>query len=904
MSLVAIVLLAVIAVGAQPNHDQGILLQTVQPGDYVPGEAIVGFYGPLPYYNQEMPYLIAQKYNLKIIDQNDFLCAMLYSNVDNGTFSLLQKDENIKYVERNHFVSASLIPDDPGWNNQWGPDRIDAPLAWDLTTGSSDVIVAVIDSGIDYNHPDLNGNYLDTGYDWVNQDNDPMDDYGHGTHCAGIIGAEGNNLQGIAGINWEVKMMAEKVLDQNGDGTWWNLAWGIVHARNNGAKIISMSLGGNYYSEHSKQAVNFAYNQGCLLVAASGNHGTPPVTYPARYAGVIAVGAINKQDALACFSSYGPNQELVAPGKNIYSTFIPDAYLSMVCNDNDGDGYDNCSGTSIACSHVAGVAALMLSLNPDLTNEEIRCILQATAEDQIGDPAEDIPGEDDYYGYGLVDAYEAVLAANFRYSIEVTPNSHEITLPDPGFVEFTVTVTLLQGTPQAVELELDSYYPPNDYIPEFDSGSGVPNPEFTSILTISAEEPQLAKILRVVGSSDTAGCDVICHSNFFTVSTDPVPPGDLVWIKTSEEDNGSVSPRLGDVWTSPWIWSYPDPPHIGETDNNLYVKVKNIGNTYSGPVLVKPYFNEYPWTIPVKDWPSLGTKTIPNIPAGGFEDVFWEDWFIPSGWPEHFCVFVQAWRPGYEDFDDTFDIQDYNNIAQKNFAGVYTGSAYKTIFTFENPTAKPMEITVYMEPPDNDWTVDLCMPSDKRGRVVITPLIIPPKQQKDLELTINPGIEGEGDVNIWYTIKGYEEIYPDLFKFTFHVKRCGEEPDEEKKYLTGVYSTFNLYHDVVEMYVRAINDDYSNVIYDLEIFREDQHPMWDSIEVLETPEGWSYEDFGCGVRFYTETNPLLKCQRVRFVFRVTAKRISWYIRIHVTDKNHQNMGMIVGTRWWLYYYPV
>lgn len=947
MSVVAIVVLAVISAGAQPSYNQEILLQTVQPGDYVQDQAIVGFYGPLPYFGQEMPfygpssyfsqgmpYIIADRYNLEIIDTNDDLCAVLYSNVGDETFSLLQQDEDVKYVERNHFVYASqTLPNDPDWPLQWGPERIDAPYAWDITTGSSGatvpvVIVAVIDTGIDYSHPDLNDNYLARGYDWVNDDDDPMDDNGHGTHCAGIIGAEGNNGQGIAGMNWETNIIAEKVLDSNGGGNAWDVASGIVHARNNGAKIISMSLGGPD-NEHIYQAVKFAYNQGCLLVAASGNDDTD-VSFPAKYDEVIAVGAINQNDdrcteddwdplhqwAGQQGSNYGNELELMAPGDYIYST-MPTYHVTL--NDyenypwNQGNNfqqdYDYMGGTSMACPHVAGVAALMWTISPELANEEIRCILRETAEDQVGDPTEDTPGWDQFYGHGLVDAYEAVSAANFRYFIEVTPNSQVITVP--GSVDFTVNVNLIQGTPQTVNLDLDPYYPPSPYTHSFSQNSGTP--PYTSILTIEASSPQLPKILRVVGSSDTAGCPIIRHSNFFTVSTEE-PIGDLIWIKTSPQDDGvTLNPRLGDVWRSPWIRSDPESPIIGET-NKLYVTVGNIDpNTDSGPVLVKPYFNEYPFTIPIKDFPSLEAKTIDNISAGGSVEVSWDNWELPSGWPEHFCVFVQAWRPGYEDFDDTFDIQNNNNIAQKNFRGVYTSSPYTTIFTFENPTTKPMEITIFMKPPtiywevpNIIWTVDLCMPSykDEEQGVVVTPLIIPPKQQKDLQLTIFPGIEGEGDVHIWYTIKGYDRIYPDLTGFTFHVKRCREEPAEEKKYLTSVHSTFNLYHDVVEMYVRVINEDYSNVIYDLEIFREDQQPMWDSIEVIETPEGWSFEDLGCGVKFYTETNPLLKCQRVRFVFRVTAKRISWYIRIHVTDKDHQNMGMIIGTRWWLYYYPV
>ena len=877
------IILALVAAEAQPNYNQGILLQTVQPHDYVPGQAIVGFYGPTSFL-QEVPWILANQYSLKVSDTNYELCAVLYSNVDDETFSLLQGDENVKYVQRNYIGELAIIPNDPDWSlHQWGPQRIDAPDAWDITTGSSEVIVAVIDTGIDYNHLDLNDNYLSGGYDWVNHDSDPMDDNGHGTHCAGIIGAEGNNGEGIAGMNWHIKLLAEKVIKANGNGTQWDFGKGVVHAVNNGADIISISLG--WFDDPDgflRQAIQFAYNQNRLCIACSHNDSSNIIRFPARYPEVIAVGATDQSDSRCSWSNYGPDLDIVAPGDNIYST-LPN------------NSYGNLSGTSMACPHVAGVAALMLSTNPDLTIEEIRCILQTTAED-LG-----TAGWDDEYGHGLVNAYDAVLASNFRYSIEVTPSSDVITVP--GSVAFAVTVTLIQGMPQNVNLDLDTYYPPAPYTSSFSQNSGLP--PFTSTLTIGASSPQLPKILRVVGSSDTVGCPIIRHSNFFTVSTEE-PIGDLVWIKTSPQDNGTVNPRLGDVWKSPWIQSDPDPPQIGNT-NKLCITVGNIDpNVDSGPVLVKPYFNEYPFTIPIKDFPSLEAKTIDNIPAGQSVEVCWDNWELPSGWPKHFCVFVQAWRPGYEDFDESFDIQGNNNIAQKNFAGVYSSSPYKTVFTFENPTDKPMEITVYMQTPGPGWTVDLCIPSDYEEGYVVTPLLVPPKQQRDLQLTIDLGREEEGEVDIWYRIKGYEKIYPDLMKFTFYVKSCGckIDTDGEEKPLTGIYSTFNLYYDVVEMYVRVVKEDYSNLIYNIEICREDQQPMWDSIDVLETPPGWSFEDLGCGVRFYTETDPLIKCQRVRFVFRVTAERISWYMRIHVTDKDHQNVGMIVGTRWWLYHYPV
>jgi hypothetical protein len=126
----------------------------------------------------------------------------------------------------------------------------------------------------------------------------------------------------------------------------------------------------------------------------------------------------------------------------------------------------------------------------------------------------------------------------------------------------------------------------------------------------------------------------------------------------------------------------------------------------------------------------------------------------------------------------------------------------------------------------------------------------------------------------------------------------------EKQLLTGVHSTFTMYCGSVHLYVRVVNEEHSGVIYDIEILPENQQPLWDDVEGIEAPEGWNFEKIGNGVRFYTETNPLIMCHRTKFTFRVTAKRISWHMRIHVTDQNHQNMGIIISRRWYLYYYPV
>ncbi|MBN2019684.1 MAG: S8 family serine peptidase [Sedimentisphaerales bacterium] len=340
------------------------------------------------------------------IDANDSLQEILEA---------YRNDPDVEYAELNHIVRGLLTPDDPYYAVQWALDNtgqpypvsggatdsgtpdadIDAPDAWNIYTGGSDIIVAVIDSGVDYTHKDLVGNmWTDTngkyGYDYVNDDDDPMDDFGHGTHCAGIIAAMTNNSLDTAGVCWNARIMAVKSISSDNTGTESGAVSAIYYAVDNGADVLSNSWGGPY-SESIGQAVNYAYSQGVIIVAAAGNDNSSSPLYPAYYEHVISVAATDSDDNKASFSSYGEWVDIAAPGVDILSLRAKntDMYLRapgynpgdrFVPFGNPGATTYIASGTSMACPYVSGACALMLSANPALTSDEANAILVNTVD--------------------------------------------------------------------------------------------------------------------------------------------------------------------------------------------------------------------------------------------------------------------------------------------------------------------------------------------------------------------------------------------------------------------------------------------------------------------------------------------------------------------------------------------
>ncbi|MGD0495286.1 MAG: NosD domain-containing protein [Candidatus Bathyarchaeia archaeon] len=325
------------------------------------------------------------------------------------------------YIEPNMRYQIDAVPNDPEWSKQWGLRTIEADWAWNTTVGSHSILVAVVDTGIDWQHPDLAANYVALGYNWVNNDPNPMDDNGHGTHCAGVIAATINNSLGIAGLA-QVRIMGEKGLDASGIGSSSELAKAIVHAVNQGANIISCSWGSSAESTVLHEAVRYAYEHGVVVVAAAGNDATNVKHYPAAFDEVVAVAATDELDNPASFTNYGDWLKVAAPGVNIYSTVLGGTYAYM-------------SGTSMATPHVSGVAALIWSMFPNMTRDQVWAQLQYTADD-LG-----APGFDVYYGFGRVNA---------RKAVEQGPSDHDVlvlSLKTPPYLklgnEAVVNTTIL-----------------------------------------------------------------------------------------------------------------------------------------------------------------------------------------------------------------------------------------------------------------------------------------------------------------------------------------------------------------------------------------------------------------------------------------------------------------------------
>jgi subtilisin len=382
-------------------------------------DVLIGFHGPtiLP-----EDVAIVQAVGGQVRHVYSIVPAMAAS-VPEPALRGLAQDRRVRVIEPDgqfHIISHNEFSDSAELNNTWGVKHIGSGLVHATGNVGGRIKVAVIDSGIDYNHPEFQGVHQG-GYNFVANNDNPFDDNGHGTHVAGTVAAARNNL-GVVGVAPGVKLYALKVLGANGSGSFSSVIAALDWCVREGIHISNNSYGsGSNPGTIVQNAFDNSAAAGVLHIAAAGNAGTPGgkgnnVGYPARYPSVIAVAATTQSDTRASFSSTGPDVELAAPGVSILSA-IPDG------------GYASWNGTSMASPHVAGVAALVMSASTEMTAANVRQILQTTARN-IGNP--------NYFGHGLIQAVAAVEAINSQSSGEETSGGEPSDEKSSGETSLTV----------------------------------------------------------------------------------------------------------------------------------------------------------------------------------------------------------------------------------------------------------------------------------------------------------------------------------------------------------------------------------------------------------------------------------------------------------------------------------
>jgi thermitase len=484
----------------------------------------------------------------------------------------LRKNPNVEFVEKNFIGQAEFLANDPGYPSQWHLPKISASTGWDMATGTPAVPIAIIDSGVDPLHPDLAENLI-PGYNFVSGNSDTHDVYGHGTAVAGATAALCNNGIGVCGVSWNNSIMPLVVIDSTGSGTVANVSSAITYAADHGAKVLNLSLAFTSSSSTLQNAVNYAWNKGAIIVAAAANYSTSTPYYPAALNNVVAVSATDQNDNLASFSNYGDWVDVSAPGVSIYTTA-------------NGGGYRTGSGTSFSSPIVAGLAALVFSLNPSLTNTQVVSLIQNNADD-LGSP-----GFDQYYGWGRVNVYRTLAAAYTSTpapSVAITSPSNGATVS--GTVPVNVSASSTVGISR-VELYIDGALSGTAY--------AAPYSFAWNTTGISNSHSLIAKAYDVLGVSTTSSTTNVTVSSTSTPPPASVPTmqitnitfdGKFLSIAVSASSTQSVISKVelyvdgalkGTDTASPWAFKLNTQPWPKGT-HTLQVKgydgVGNVGTS-------------------------------------------------------------------------------------------------------------------------------------------------------------------------------------------------------------------------------------------------------------------------------------------------------------------------------------
>ena len=480
----------------------------------------------------------------------------------------LERSGQFTFVEKDFIAKVSATtPTDPSFGSQWHLSTIQAPSAWDFSKGASSITIGMIDSGVETSHPDLAGKLV-PGWNFITGNSTIVDNTGHGTATAGTAAAATNNGIGVAGVGWANSIMPLVVVDSTDTASYSNMANAITYAADHGARVVNMSLAGSSGSSTLQSAITYAWNKGTIVVASAGNYSTSNLYYPAACDYAVAVSATDSTDALASFSNYGSWIDLAAPGVSVLTT-------------STGGSYAYWSGTSFSAPIVAGVAGLVLGAKPSLSAASLVSLLEQNADD-LGST-----GFDNSYGYGRVNAYRAVVAA--QGTISVPAPTVSISSPANGS---TVSGTIaVQGTAvtslaiNSVQLLVDSQ--------QVATGSG-------STFSLSWNTSTFANGTHTltVNAFDTAGsvgtASISVNVNNVVVS-DTTPPSIAIMKPTDGASISSITTTSGQVQIS-----------VSATDN---VAVSQVTVSVDGVVKCTDTSAPYSCTWNTKKV-SSGTHTI------------------------------------------------------------------------------------------------------------------------------------------------------------------------------------------------------------------------------------------------------------------------------------------------------
>ncbi len=630
--------------------------------------------------------MLAEKYGL----ERTFVFKIDHNADKSQVIKEYSANPEVEYIEMNNYCYADIAPNDTSYKGQWGFKNtanaisyvknleatvgiegadINAEPAWNICTGDRNVILAILDSGLDYEHPEFAGRVL-KGYDFVNNDDDPMDDNGHGTACAGLSAATGNNNSGIAGVNWECSVLPVKVLDKYAGGSYTTIANGIVFAANNGADVISMSLSTTQNNCTLRDAVEYAYNLGCTIFASRGNRDNPEAVYPSAYKNVISVGGLSpcnsRKTPFTCDgenwwgASYGGGKDkmdFIAPCVRNITTDIRGTK-----GKGPGDYFYEFNGVSSATAIAAGVGSLLKSHNTALTNDEIRKIMRETSVDIGAD------GYDEETGFGRLDVFKALTWINTSMPV----------------AKFTADATIITAGDTVFFKDL-SLNKPDSWSWKFDGGQ--PNISSKQHPAVVYNKPGTYKVTLTVSNSE--GKDTKIMSGYIRVLSQNICIDSFPYTEGFEKGIGAFVQTEGDDLN--WIRKKgatksknTGPKMAANGDYYLYTESTGKGEGYPEKTanIITPCFNFHNVEQPVLEFKyhmfgvSMGKLCVQVSTDNG------------NNWTERWSVFGDH---GNKWHSSKLSLKDYagNENVKIRFSGT-TGDGYMSDISID-------EVKVYFE---------------------------------------------------------------------------------------------------------------------------------------------------------------------------------------------------------------